>query len=253
MVCCCPLNNFPLQRHLPHSLLHTKQTIMAAESSASAESCPVDPKTREAWLAQAQSQAHSNNKNTPPQPQSSLQSSRVISTIPRASTTSSSPHAPNNSEQETGTSKSGHWIYPSEKQFYAALQRKKFEARPEDMSSIVPIHNAVNERAWNQILGWEKGRGSESCGGPKLASFEGNSQKLTPKAWLNSFLGYSKPFDRHDWVVERCGVKIDYVIDFYEGKTDRKNGKPINFYLDVRPKLNSWEGCKMRIERFMGF
>jgi cytochrome c heme-lyase len=234
---------------------------MAAETDSSAESCPVDNKTREAWLAQAQSQSKSkppvpSSKTNNPHSQSSipsLETSRVISTIPRASTTSSSPHTPNNSEQETGASKSGHWIYPSESQFFAALQRKKFEARPEDMSSIVPIHNAVNERAWHQILLWERGRGGESCGGPKLASFEGNSQKLTPKAWINTLLGYSKPFDRHDWVVERCGVKIDYVIDFYEGKTDRVNGKPINFYLDVRPKLNSWEGLKMRIGRFMGF
>lgn len=28
-------------------------------------------------------------------------------------------------------------------------------ARPEDMAAVVPIHNAVNERAWKLICEWE--------------------------------------------------------------------------------------------------
>lgn len=80
--------------------------------------------------------------------------------------------------------------------------------------------------------------------------------------------GYQKPFDRHDWVVERCGKRVDYIIDFYEGKLGGKGrsgaadgdgkkggvlGGPVSFYLDVRPKLNSFEGVKMRVQRFLGF
>ena len=67
-------------------------------------------------------------------------------------------------------------------------------------------------------------------------------------------MGYQEPFDRHDWVVERCGGdKVEYVIDFYQGKQEEsgRDGK-LNFYLDVRPKLNSWEGVKMRGERVVG-
>jgi cytochrome c heme-lyase len=30
------------------------------------------------------------------------------------------------------------------------------------MQTIVPIHNAVNERAWMEIKEWERGRGSEA-------------------------------------------------------------------------------------------
>jgi cytochrome c heme-lyase len=90
------------------------------------------------------------------------------------------------------------------------------------------------------------------CGGPRLVSFMGQSKELTPRARFNSLLGYSKPFDRHDWIVDRCGTHIDYVIDFYAGKNEGKPGKSLNFYLDVRPKLNSWEGIKMRAERFCG-
>lgn len=75
---------------------------------------------------------------------------------------------------------------------------------------------------------------------------------MTPKARINSILGYAAPFDRHDWVVDRCGTSVDYVIDFYAGKDERKEGKSLNFYLDVRPKLNSFEGWKMRAEKILG-
>lgn len=26
-----------------------------------------------------------------------------------------------------------------------------------------------------------------------------------------------RPFDRHDWLVDRCGREVRYVIDFYDG------------------------------------
>ena len=67
-------------------------------------------------------------------------------------------------------------------------------------------------------------------------------------------MGYQEPFDRHDWVVERCGgEKVEYVIDFYQGKQEQDGGRDgkLNFYLDVRPKLNSWEGVRMRAERLV--
>jgi cytochrome c heme-lyase len=73
---------------------------------------------------------------------------------------------------------------------------------------------------------------------------------MSPKARINTILGYTAPFDRHDWIVDRCGKKIEYVIDFYAGR-DNGGSKP-SFYLDVRPKLNSWEGVKMRALRGIG-
>ena len=75
---------------------------------------------------------------------------------------------------------------------------------------------------------------------------------MTPKARFNTLLGYHAPFDRHDWVVDRCGTKVGYVIDFYSGKDEGKAGKSLNFYLDVRPKLDTWEGWKMRASRLVG-
>ncbi|KAF1946177.1 cytochrome c1 heme lyase [Clathrospora elynae] len=268
-----------------------------------AAGCPVDHKTREAWLAQARAQnsnVTSNPHNSPipaaapapshPQTQSPVQAScdsssldqstaspaptstsilsqlhlgtdREVSTIPRAlpslPPTASPPPTntrPANSERDTGADKkTGNWIYPSEQMFFDAMRRKAYDPSAPDMRTIVPIHNAVNERAWHEIKGWEAGHGSEACGGPKLASFSGLSTSLTPRARWKSLMGYQAPFDRHDWIVDRCGTKVEYVIDFYAGRDEKKEGKALNFYLDVRPKLNSFEGVKMRFLKFWGF
>jgi len=135
--------------------------------------------------------------------------------------------------------------------------RKQTSSNPADLASsishIIPIHNAVNERAWSLIKSWE-GNSSAACGGPKLLSFRGlGAGALSPKARLKSIWGYTEPFDRHDWVVERCGgQQVEYVIDFYQGKSDESRPNGLNFYLDVRPKLNSFEGWKMRTERLVG-
>ncbi|GMF03638.1 unnamed protein product [Ambrosiozyma monospora] len=125
------------------------------------------------------------------------------------------------------------------------------------MQTIVPIHNMVNEQAWRYILMWERGQGGEKCGGVQLTSFKGDSKKITPRAWYrNKLFGHDLPFDRHDWVVDRCGTRIDYVIDFYsiipteEEAQKLQNGDGgARFFLDVRPKLNTWEGFKLRVVR----
>ncbi|KAI6382239.1 hypothetical protein MCOR25_000828 [Pyricularia grisea] len=211
-----------------------------------------------------------------PAPRPQLDEHRVVSSIPRSSTSPNQPAGstttttapassrPVNHEIETGADPhTGNWIYPSEKMFFEALKRKGTagDTRPVDMRTVVPIHNAVNERAWKEIKEWEApyldGPGGNKCGGPKLESFSGLAAKMTPRARFNTLLGYTAPFDRHDWVVDRCGKKIEYVIDFYAGRPgaarqQQQQGPQINFYLDVRPKLNSWEGVKMRALRFIG-
>ncbi|KAF2742577.1 cytochrome c1 heme lyase [Sporormia fimetaria CBS 119925] len=252
---------------------------MSSEQNDPAAACPVDHKTREAWLKQAQK---ANPAAAPPSPHSPLQAEgcdssqldqtpskplpsaqsilgktlrteREVSTIPRVIDEAPSSR-PANNERDTGADKkTGNWIYPSEEMFFNAMKRKSYNPNATDMQTIVPIHNAVNERAWMEIKQWEKGRGADACGGPKLASFSGLSSSLTPRARWNTLLGYQPPFDRHDWVVDRCGTKVEYVIDFYAGKNEQKAGKELNFYLDVRPKLNTWEGVKTRVMHFMGF
>lgn len=67
-----------------------------------------------------------------------------------------------NNEKEGGVSENGNWIYPSEKMFFEAMKRKGHSGEASDMKTIVPIHNAVNERAWKEIKEWERPWGSEA-------------------------------------------------------------------------------------------
>ena len=132
------------------------------EAEAPAEVCPVDDKTRAAWLkanptasfpgaAKGASAASRGNacdseeiNQTPPaQPglfarffsstppadavavAAGLGTQRVVSTIPRASPIDDTEGSkPANSEKESGVSASGNWIYPSEKMFFDAMKRK---------------------------------------------------------------------------------------------------------------------------------
>jgi len=56
-----------------------------------------------------------------------------------------------------------------------------------------------------------------------------------------------KPFDRHDWVIDRCGKEVRYVIDYYGGEDDVANDVPV-FHLDVRPALDSVESAMDRLK-----
>lgn len=290
----------------------TTSTPSSGQTESGPATCPVDHRTRELWLQQNQGAPHPSPHSDNPSGstedgareklQRPLSSDREISSIPRAQNfggdtdqpTLSAPYSPSyatsaaashgspsNAEAETGHDQStGNWVYPSEKQFFEALMKKgntpQSASSPKDLAtsvaSIIPIHNAVNERAWKQILDWESRAprsdpGSKKCGGPRLYAFRGlgvEPQFLSPRARLNGFLGYQRPFDRHDWVVERCGgERVEYVIDFYQGKSSKEstgehglaaNVRPgkLNFYLDVRPKLNTWEGVRMRLFQFIG-
>ena len=48
------------------------------------------------------------------------------------------------------------WEYPSPQQFHNALVRKGWETPEEHVETMVQIHNFLNERAWLEILKWEK-------------------------------------------------------------------------------------------------
>ncbi|RKP24803.1 cytochrome c/c1 heme lyase-domain-containing protein [Syncephalis pseudoplumigaleata] len=134
-----------------------------------------------------------------------------------------------------GDREQGVWVYPSQQMFFNALRRKQWNPNEEDMRTVVPIHNAVNERAWKEILQWERMHQSE-CGRPALVRFQGRPHDISIKARLRSWLGYKLPFDRHDWVVDRCGEEVTYIIDFYAGQPDPARPEAVaSFYLDVRP------------------
>lgn len=60
-------------------------------------------------------------------------------------------------------------------------------------------------------------------------------------------LRYELPFDRHDWIVDRCGKEVRYVIDYYDGEIDKDTYR--FSILDVRPAFDSlgavWDRMKV--------
>lgn len=244
----CPVNHNS-QENAVCPLGYGKES---SDGDSGATECPVSEEARNVWLAAgrkaAESRAARNNEGcssdnldemgNPPLganemvKHADLSDKREVSSIPR-------------------TDKDGNWIYPSQQQFFQAMKRKQWEPEAQDMKTVVPLHNMVNEVAWNYIKYWEHGQGGEKCGGIKLTSFKGNAHKLTPRAFIGHYLfGRDLPFDRHDWTIDRCGKRVDYVIDFYTkmpGK-DSQTTEP-TFYLDVRPKLNTFEGLRLRVAK----
>jgi cytochrome c heme-lyase len=138
------------------------------------------------------------------------------------------------------------WIYPSQQQFYNAMKRKNFSPQLDDMAVVVPIHNIVNEMAWKKILEWESLYQSNCGRGPILRKFTGKAEEKTLKSRLKYFFfGGAEPFDRHDWVVDRCGIETTYIIDFYKGKRDQQSS--ISLFIDLRPKIDSFRTLYERV------
>lgn len=220
--------------------MDTKQTCpVAHEPSDSQPRCPVEngSSINPRNFMPEYSQKPSGNQRTP------LPTDRVISTIPKA-------------DDDATVGNGRHWEYPSPQQFFNAVMKKGFtNTEEEDVPAMVQIHNAVNERAWHEILQWEKTTGAAKCGGVKLIKFRGDSKILTPKARFLSLFGYSRPFDTHFWTIDRCGSKVEYVIDFYKGRqsetADPRKSQMPSFYLDVRPM--GIEGFPARIRRAFNF
>ncbi|TPX57468.1 holocytochrome-c synthase [Powellomyces hirtus] len=217
--------------------------------TSKASSCPVD----HASLAAL------GGKSTPPsQPSASTTTSSSSSGCPVDHTGSSTPLNPLNmmpnlsqtpaAEQEAAlptartqssiprSDAKSTWEYPSPQQFYNALVRKGYETPVHEVSGMVDIHNFLNEACWDEIRKWEK-RFHCDCKDLKLKKFQGRPKDLTPKARVYSWFGVDKPFDRHDWTVDRCGEDVRYVLDYYSSP-DEMPGMPV-FNVDVRPALDS--------------
>uniref|UniRef100_A0A8C5R0Q3 Holocytochrome c-type synthase n=1 Tax=Leptobrachium leishanense TaxID=445787 RepID=A0A8C5R0Q3_9ANUR len=163
----------------------------------------------------------------------SLSLGREESTIPRAGT-------------------ANNWVYPSEQMFWNAMLRKGWKWKEDDlaqkdMENIIKIHNQNNEQAWSEILKWEALHAKECPCGPSLARFGGKAKEFSPRARIRSWMGYELPFDRHDWVINRCGKEVRYVIDYYDGGQVNENYQ--FSILDVRPAYDSmgavWDRMKV--------
>jgi cytochrome c heme-lyase len=142
------------------------------------------------------------------------------------------------------------WVYPSPQQFYNSLVRKQKSdnVSAKEVELIVAIHNNMNEHGWNEVRRWESMHASE-CAQPKLLKFQGKPHDLSPLARVRLLLGYGKPFDRHDWTVDRCGTRVRYILDYYHAEDPTKlrkfgvpsgaEGNNSQLVLDVRPAYDS--------------
>lgn len=162
-----------------------------------------------------------------------LPTHREVSTIPKGGT-------------ETN------WVYPSQQMFWNAMIRKGWrwkdeDIEPKDMDDIIKIHNANNEQAWQEVLKWEALHARE-CGHPKLLRFGGKAKEFSPRARIRHWMGYELPFDRHDWIVDRCGKHVRYIIDYYDGGDVDPETSRFTL-LDVRPAYDSfgalWDRMKV--------
>lgn len=118
----------PVEHKESHPMLnpHIKTAGQVTEEAK----CPVENKESHPML-------NPNNQMplNPEQAHSTLATDRATSSIPMGE-------------------KAGNWIYPSEAMFFNAMKRKNWDPQESDMSSIIPIHNAVNEKCWEEILKW---------------------------------------------------------------------------------------------------
>ena len=201
-------------------------------------SCPIDHKAWKENLDPATLLPQDLEEST--RKKGNLSKERVTSTIPRGE------FCPKHQDPEKGSN----WQYPSEQMFFNAMERKGWNPSEKDIPQVVAIHNAVNEQCWRKVLEWETNQNNNCTENPKLIKFQGRPKDLSPKARLkNWFFGYELPFDRHDWIVERCGQERRYIIDFYRGK--QVAGLPASVYLDVRPALDSPSALWSRLTSFL--
>lgn len=157
-----------------------------------------------------------------------LSTSRATSTIPKGGTDST-------------------WLFPSPQMVFNALKRKGKgeDVTEDDMDGFIAAHNAMNEATWQQVAIWEKLH-EDVCCQPTLLRFQGKPHDLSPLAWFRTMLGGAMPFDRHDWVVDRCGREVRYVIDFYFNED--KAGTPEAFEIVTRPALDSVDAGLDRVK-----
>lgn len=243
-----PSARCPIQHDSP-STQHDSASPVSSSSTSQPSQCPVPHNNTSADSPHAPIDPGSLNplnhiplhlSHAPAHHQSvALPTDREASTIPR-------PASPDGSG-------SGVWEYPSPQQFYNALVRKGWETPEEHIETMVQIHNFLNERAWDEVVKWEKRVDPSST--IELVRFRGRPGELSPKARFWLFAGWllpsrfntEPPFDRHDWIVRRptTGEEVRYVIDYYSAPPE-PDGSPV-FSLDVRPALDSAGSIKERL------
>ncbi len=278
------------------------KSMASGTPSTSGGGCPVPHDQRDKMMAEKGNDQLNPLNNMPflsqkalsAAQQSTLSTERVVSSIPRSAVSAAPGASPYDAPAAPGSCPVAHdgkgkgkeaeaqesnWEYPSPQQFYNALVRKGWETPEESVEMMVLIHNFLNERAWQEVIEWEKLAGTD-VSRLQLARFQGRPGTLSPKARLQGILArimpnsYSSepPFDRHDWIVQRpvtaAGAaatgadgkaqppteeqlkqgQVRYVIDYYEAPSDPDVDEAV-FNLDVRPALDSLEAVRLRARK----
>jgi cytochrome c heme-lyase len=103
--------------------------------------------------------------------------------------------------------------------------------------------------AWRGIMDFESlPRLGCGCAEAKFVKLLTN-QGPTIKSQFLGALGYSTPFDRMDYIVDRCGTHHRYIVEFYQTSETE-------FKVDARPAFNSGTGWIDRVFRrpfFLGW
>ncbi|GKY91896.1 hypothetical protein MPSEU_000161200 [Mayamaea pseudoterrestris] len=170
---------------------------------------------------------------------------------PMSADSAAAPQLPHH--QHDDPSKASNWVYPSEQQLYNAMRRKGWTNVPEDsISTVLNIHNTINERTWTMIQQWE---GSSNL---TLTKFQGRPTEPSPKSWIlcNLLRLYDAPFDRHDWyVAKRSSDGTEslrtqrYVIDYYYAESSLPDVPP-RPVIDARPALDHPRAVYLRGKQF---
>jgi len=242
----CPVQHLPPATAASHHHL--------SSSSSGMSECPVKHEQggggSSSWRSECPASAHLTNdpqtadldpKNMMPPPNQQPSPGQPF-TLPTDRQTSSIPKAGTENEK---------WVYPSPQMFWNAMLRKGWRWKesdigPDEMQAIIRIHNVNNEDAWREVLKWEALHATE-CMMPKLKSFKGRAQDFSPRARIRNWMGYELPFDRHDWIIDRCGKDVRYIIDYYDGGAVDEHYKFA--ILDVRPAMDSVDNIwdRMRV------
>eukprot|EP00455_Lapot_gusevi_P047958 TRINITY_DN6573_c0_g4_i1.p1 TRINITY_DN6573_c0_g4~~TRINITY_DN6573_c0_g4_i1.p1 ORF type:complete len:184 (+),score=20.14 TRINITY_DN6573_c0_g4_i1:36-554(+) len=84
--------------------------------------------------------------------------------------------------------------------------------------------------AWKGISVYEDLHKS-ACPNPRFKKLIPVSEP-TIKARFLKLIGRDVPFDRHDYLVDRCGTEVRYIVEFYANGTH-------DFVVDARPHLTT--------------
>jgi len=124
------------------------------------------------------------------------------------------------------------WLNPSAGQLYRSLKRKNKPIEYGDALDVAAVHAMVTSGTWDAIMEYEQLH-SSACESPKLARFHGMDGIYSLKAKMRHYLLRQPwPYDRHDWVVNRCGEEVRYIIDYYSYPGDEDEEM---YTIDARP------------------